>query len=232
VVLLKVKETVKEVVAGIIPIIAIITLLQVTIVTIPWEMYANFLAGTVLLICGLVLFLIGVNSSFLPIGEMIGSALVETGQLRTILIFAFIIGFSVTLPEPDVQVLAAQAAAISEGTIDKTLLILFIAVGVGLFVVVAMLRVFLDTPVAYILMVGYAIAFCMIYLVDSNMSSIAFDASGVTTGSLTVPFILSLGMGVSAVVAKKNASESSFGILAIASLGPILTVLALGVYGR
>ncbi|WP_255947775.1 DUF1538 family protein [Brucepastera parasyntrophica] len=146
----KITATLKEVLYGVIPILLLITLLQFTIARLPWEFYFNFLGGTVLLTVGLTMFLIGLEIGFIPFGESFGASLVKGGKMRTILLFGFIIGLVVTLPEPDVQVLAAQADAYLEN-IDKPVLILGIAVGVGIFVALALFRIFTGISVKYIL---------------------------------------------------------------------------------
>lgn len=228
---MRVKAKLLEVIYGVLPIVLIITLLQLTIAEIPWAQYYDFLGGTVLVVCGLLLFLLGVEASFIPIGELLGSSLVGTGKIYLILLFGFIIGFAVTMPEPDVQVLATQASALS-AEIDKNLLVFIIASGVGLSVALALFRIFHDIPVLHILIAGYALAFILLLFCPPEIATIAFDSGGVTTGSLTVPFIMSLGVGVASVTAKKSSSANSFGIMAIASMGSVLVVLVMGVLAR
>lgn len=225
---MNVKETVLEVLYGVLPISIIITILQFTLVKLPWDTYFDFLGGALLLLIGLTIFLLGVNIGFVPFGEALGNALVKTGKMRLILLFGVIIGFAVTIPEPDVQVLISQVAA-TTSSIDKTLLLIVLASGVGIFVALALLRIFLKIPVRYILIGGYALCLLLLLFCPSEIATIAFDAGGVTTGSLTVPFIMSLGVGVASVMAKKSSMSDSFGILAIASLGPVLSILLLGV---
>lgn len=228
---MKIRETLKEVLYGALPIVGIITVLQLTIARMPWSTYADFLGGTLLLVIGLVLFLTGVSFGFIPIGESLGSALVKSRKMSIVLVLGFAIGFAVTLPEPDVLVLATQASELTS-VMPKATLLVVIALGVGLFVSLSLLRIFLNLHIKYPLMVGYGVAFILLYFCPPEMASIAFDSGGVTTGSLTVPFIMSLGMGVSSVIAKDKDSENSFGILALASLGPVLTILVMGVVSR
>ncbi len=227
----KIKATLLEVAYGVIPITLIITLLQFTIAQIPWPMYFDFLGGTVLMTIGLTLFLLGIEVGFIPIGESLGSSLVQSGSMRLILLFGFVIGFAVTVPEPDVLVLATQASRMSEG-VNKYALLLMIATGVGLSVALALYRIFKGIAVRKILTVGYLLALALLYFCPPEVASLAFDSGGVTTGSLTVPFIMSLGVGVASVTAKKSSSSDTFGILALASLGPVLTLLVMGVLSR
>ncbi len=229
---MKLKETALEVIVGIIPIILLISLLQFTIARASWPLYFDFLGGTVLVTCGLILFLLGVNIGLVDTGEAIGSALATSGKLKVLLVFGFIIGFAVTVPEPDVQTLALQVRNVSQGIINDRLLIVIIALGVGLFTALALLRIFLGVSTYYLLLGGYALALLLLIVCPPRYASIAFDAGGVTTGSLTVPFILALGVGVASVTARRASSTNSFGILALASLGPVLAVLILGVCSR
>jgi hypothetical protein len=224
----KIKSTLAEVLYGTLPIVGIITLLQFTIARLPMDYYVAFLGGTVLLILGLTLFLLGLEIGFIPFGESFGSSLVQSGKMRIILLFGFVIGIAVTLPEPDVQVLAAQVASYLSH-VSKTTFILGIALGVGLFTSLALFRIFAGWGVKYLLAAGYALIFVLLIFCPSDFASIAFDAGGVTTGSLTVPFIMSLGVGVASVTSKNGSSANNFGILAIASIGPVITLLVMGI---
>jgi hypothetical protein len=228
---LKIKDTFFEVIYGVFPIAIIITILQFTIVKMPLDLYLNFIGGALLVIIGLVLFLAGIESSFVPIGESFGNSLVKSGNLRLILLFGFIIGFAVTLPEPDVQVFVRQVTTVVSKISGIKLLVL-IALGVGISVLIAFLRIFLNIHIKYFFIVGYVAAFILLIFCPSELRSIAFDVGGVTTGSLTVPFVMSLGVGVSSMIARKNTTADGFGILAIASIGPIIAVLIMGVIAK
>jgi hypothetical protein len=226
---LNIKETVIEVVYAIIPITVLVTILQFTVAKLPSEVFMSFIGGSIMVALGLILFLIGVKVGFLPIGEMVGSAMVSKGKLWIILFFGFIIGFVVTVAEPDVQVLAQQIDGVSEGTISKGVIIVAVALGVGVFVALALLRIFLNIPITYLLVGGYALAFLLTLFSPQEFRAVSFDAGGVTTGPMTVPFILALGVGVASVTGKKRTKSDSFGLVALASIGPILAVLLLGV---
>jgi hypothetical protein len=186
-----------------------------------------------MVVMGLVFFLLGVKVGFLPIGELIGSAIVLKGKLWIILFFGFVLGFVVTVAEPDVQVLALQIDAVSGGAISKGLTIAAIALGVGIFVALALLRIFMRIPIAHLLTVGYILAFALAWFVPPEYVAVSFDAGAVTTGPMTVPFILALGVGVASVTGgQKGNSNDSFGLVALASIGPILAVLLMGVLQR
>jgi len=229
---LNIKDTAKEVFLAVAPIAALVILLQVTLARLPAEVFMNFIGGAVLVMLGLTLFLLGVNVGFLPIGEMIGSSLVTKGKLWLILVAGFVLGFVVTVAEPDVQVLAQQVDSVTNGSISKLAVVSFIALGVGIFVALALLRIFLDIPIKYLFIAGYILAFAVALFSVPEFVPVAFDSGGVTTGPMTVPFILALGVGVASVIGKKNASGDSFGLVGLASLGPILAVLLMGVFYR
>jgi hypothetical protein len=227
---LNIKKTIVEVLYAIIPIILLVSILQVTVGKLSMELFVNFIGGSVMVVLGLIFFLVGVKVGFLPIGEMIGSAIVSKGKLWLILLIGFILGFVVTVAEPDVQVLALQVDTVSGGTISKKLIVASIALGVGIFVALALLRIFLRIPIAYLLGVGYVIVFILALFAPPEFVAVSFDAGGVTTGPMTVPFILALGIGVASVSGGHKRNENnSFGLIALASLGPVLAVLVMGI---
>jgi hypothetical protein len=227
---LNIKKTIVEVLYAIIPIILLVSILQVTVGKLSMELFVNFIGGSVMVVLGLIFFLVGVKVGFLPIGEMIGSAIVSKGKLWLILLIGFILGFVVTVAEPDVQVLALQVDTVSGGTISKKLIVASIALGVGIFVALALLRIFLRIPIAYLLSIGYIIVFILALFTPPEFVAVSFDAGGVTTGPMTVPFILALGIGVASVSGGHKRNENnSFGLIALASLGPVLAVLVMGI---
>jgi len=225
---MKFKSMLKEIVSGILPVLVVITFLQFTIAPVETELYVRFLWSTVFVVAGLFLFLIGIEYGFQQAGESIGKAVVKSGKLKWILFITTFLGFGVTLLEPDVQVFSAQAAEMI-ASVDAFQFCVVIAIGVGLFVGVAFLRMFLRVPIKYILLVGYALVFALVGFCPADISAAAFDAGGATTGALTVPFLLSLAMGVSSMMSKNEKTSSGFGIIGIASLGPILSILIMGV---
>lgn len=227
-----IKETIVEVVQSILPITIVITLLQFTLIWLPLETFIQFLIGAFMVGIGLILFLLGVNIGMLPVGEMIGSALSKTKMVWLILFFGVLLGSVVTIAEPDVRVLSTQVDQVSNGEISKTVLILAVALGVGIFVGLSLMRIIFSIPITYILGGGYGLIFILAAFTPSSFVPISFDAGGVTTGPLTVPFIMALGVGVASVLRGRSASQDGFGLIALASLGPILSVLILGViYG-
>lgn len=229
---MNVKETIIEVIYAILPITLLITVLQFTIGRLPMDVFMQFIGGVILVMLGLILFLIGVKTGFLPVGELIGSTLTTRGKLSLIVLAGLLIGFVVTVAEPDVQVLALQVDNVSGGILSKSFLVIFVALGVGIFAALALLRMFLNIPITHLLCGCYVVALILSFLAPSEYLAVSFDAGGATTGPITVPFLLSLGVGVSAVMGKKKNSTDSFGLLGLASIGPILAVLLLGVFYR
>ncbi|WP_164667352.1 DUF1538 domain-containing protein [Virgibacillus doumboii] len=227
-----IKETILEVIYSILPITLVITALQFTIIWLPMETFIQFLIGVAFVGLGLVLFLLGVNVGLLPVGELIGSALSKTKKLWVIVFFGFLLGLVVTIAEPDVRVLSTQVDTVSGGAIPKSVLILAVALGVGIFVGLAMLRIIFNFSIVYLLAGGYALIFLLAAFTPAHFVPISFDSGGVTTGPLTVPFIMALGVGVATVIRGKTASSDGFGLIGLASIGPIISVLILGViYG-
>lgn len=225
-------DTIKEVFFAIFPITLVVILLQFTIIGMPMEVFLQFIIGVVMVSIGLILFLLGVNVGLLPVGELIGSTLPKYGKVWVVVFFGFLLGFVVTVAEPDVRVLALQVDLVSGGAVSRDLLIYTVALGVAIFVGLAMLRIVLNVPLKYILTAGYLIVFLLAAFTPPQFVPISFDSGGVTTGPLTVPFIIALGVGVASVIRGKTSSADGFGLVALASLGPILAVLMLGViYG-
>ena len=226
---MSVKETVNEVVRSVLPITAAVILLQITVVRQPWSEFLIFLFSVLMTMAGLTLFLIGVKESLLAIGELVGKSLLQSGKLWFIVAFAIAVGFAVTVAEPGVQVLANQVDVVSGGEISRYLLVAVVALGVGIYLALAMLRVIFNISLLKLLLVGYILVFALAIFTAPEFLAVSFDAGGATTGPVTVPFILSLGVGVSAIRGSRTASQDSFGFVGLGSVGPILFVLLLGV---
>jgi hypothetical protein len=196
----------------------------------PLATFFQFLVGLVMVTVGLTLFLWGVQVAMLPIGELIGASLPKMGKAWLVVFFGILLGFAATVAEPDVRVLAMQVDQVSGGDISKNLLIYTVAAGVAFFVGLAMLRIILSIPITYLLVTGYALVFLLAAFTPNHFVPVSFDAGGVTTGPMTVPFILALGVGVASVLGGKTASADGFGLVALASIGPILAVMLLGIF--
>lgn len=216
-------EKLKESAQSVLPISFIVVLLHITIAPLPLGTLMLFITGTILLILGMSLFTIGVDMAIMPMGELIGSKLVEPRKLWVLIAGSFLLGISVTVAEPDLQVLVKQVPAIPD-----LALIAAVAFGVAVFLVIALVRIIFQVKIVYILIVSYILAFVVASFAAPDYLAVSFDSGGVTTGPITVPFILALGAGVSAVRSEKSAEEDSFGLCGICSVGPILAVLFLG----
>lgn len=224
------KKTYWEVFYGIIPISAVVLLMQFTFLRLPWDVFFTFVIGVLMVASGLFLFLLGVEIGLLPMGEFIGAALPRQGKLSLIILFSFLLGFAVTAAEPDLRVLASQVDQVSDGRISNQVLVYTVAVGVGFFVTVSTLRMLYQLKMSHLLMAGYALVFLLIAITPPVFVPVSFDAGGVTTGPMTVPFILALGVGISSVFGGKKSTADGFGYIGLASLGPVLAVLLLGVF--
>jgi len=220
-------EKIQESMASVLPITAIVFLLSVTVAPLETGPVVLFLFGAILLVVGMGLFTLGVDMSMIPMGQGIGRTLSKSKGLLLPLPVFFLLGLLTTMAEPDLQVLAGQIPAI-----DNTTLILTVAGGVGLFLVLATVRTRLGFPLRRLLILFYGAVFLLAFLAPPDFIPASFDSGGVTTGPITVPFLMSLGLGVASVRKDKNASSDSFGLISLCSIGPILMVLLLGVLLR
>lgn len=216
-------EKLKESLGAVLPIIGIVLVLCFSIAPIPNSVLMTFVVGAVLLIIGMMFFTLGAEMAMTPMGERIGTKLTNTRKISVVIVLCFILGFIITISEPDLQVLAEQVPSIPNYT-----LIIAVATGVGIFLVAAVLRMLFGIPLAHMLLILYPIIFILASIVPQDFLTVAFDSGGVTTGPMTVPFIMALGIGFSAVRSDKHAGNDSFGLVALCSVGPILAVLLLG----
>lgn len=219
----KLVEKFKETLKAVLPIVMIVLLLSFTIAPISTAILMEFLIGACMLIIGMMLFSIGAELAMTPIGERVGTTVTRSRKLYVMILVSFVLGFVITVSEPDLQVLAQQVPSI-----PNKVLIIAVAAGVGFFLVVALLRMLFGIPLPPLLLIAYAFVFTLSYFVPRDFLSVAFDSGGVTTGPMTVPFIMAFGIGISAVRSDKRAAEDSFGIVSLCSVGPIVTVLILG----
>ena len=220
-------EKVRESLVSVLPIIAIVTVLCLFLVPMQPNLLLTFLIGALMIVVGLGLFSLGAERSMTIIGNKIGTALTKIGKLPVILLVAFALGVAVTVAEPDLQVLADTVP-----NIDKTVLLLAVGIGVGLFMVVCMLRILYGINLRWVLLGCYVVIFALAAFTDRDFLCIAFDSGGVTTGPMTVPFILALGVGISHVRSDRQAEADSFGLVSLCSIGPILSVLLLGFFSE
>ncbi len=218
----KLNEKLQESLAAVLPILAIVLILSFTIAPLPTSVLMAFLFGAVLLVVGMMFFSLGAELAMTPMGERVGACITKTRKVGIMLTLGFLLGFLITISEPDLQVLANQVQAV-----PNTVLIVTVAVGVGLFLCFAMLRMLLSVPLNTMLVGFYIVVFILAMFVPKDFLAVAFDSGGVTTGPMTVPFIMAMGVGVSAIRSDKHSANDSFGLVALCSIGPILAVLIL-----
>ncbi|MDR3336080.1 MAG: DUF1538 domain-containing protein [Treponema sp.] len=214
-----------EAFSSVLPITVIVLVASVVLVPMPAGTILMFLAGSALLIVGMGFFTLGADMAMMPMGEGIGIQLTKTSNLFIALFVSFVMGLIITIAEPDLQVLARQVPSIPNLT-----LILTVAAGVGLFLVMAVLRILFRIRLSVLLIIFYALVFIALFLAPPNFIPVAFDSGGVTTGPITVPFILAMGVGVASIRSDKDSQNDSFGLVSLCSIGPILAVLLLGVF--
>ncbi len=221
----KLKEKITESLSAVLPITGIVLILSIILVPMDLGIIAMFLVGAVMLVIGMGLFQLGAEMSMSPLGEGVGVQISKMRSIFIVLIIAFLMGAIITISEPDLQVLAGQVPSIPNYT-----LIFAVAIGVGIFLAMAILRIMLQINLSTLLIVLYIILMGVSFLVPDNFVAVAFDSGGVTTGPMTVPFIMAIGVGLASVRGDKNAANDSFGLVALSSIGPILVVLILGFF--
>ena len=219
-----IKSKLSESLHSILPIALIVFALSLTITPIGSGYMLIFLIGIAFLVFGMSLFNMGAEMSMQPLGVKIGSSIASSGKIWLIAFISFIIGIIITISEPDLTILANQVS-----DVENLVLILTVSVGVGIFLVIALLRIVFGFNLNIILAVFYLVAFALAFLLPESFRPLAFDSGGVTTGPMTVPFIMSLGAGVSSARLSKSGRDDSFGITALCSIGPIISVLVLGI---
>ncbi|MBQ7564491.1 MAG: DUF1538 domain-containing protein [Lachnospiraceae bacterium] len=213
----------KESLLSVLPIMGIVLALCLAVVPLSSGILLTFLCGGALLILGMMFFTIGSEMSVSPMGGYVGSYMTRSKKLSIIIFLSFLLGFIVTVAEPDLQVLAGLVQ-----TVPNLTLVLSVAAGVGAFLVIALLRMLFRVPLTELLIGLYLIIFILSCFVPKSFQAVAFDSGGVTTGPMTVPFIMALGVGVSTIRSDARAADDSFGLVALCSVGPVLAVLILG----
>ena len=216
-----------EALAAVTPVLVIVLTLSFTLAPLSPSILLSFLVGSLMVMAGMMFFTLGAEMSMTPMGEKVGSKMTQTKKVGFIVFLSFVLGVIITISEPDLQVLAQLVPSIPNQT-----LIWAVAIGVGLFLVVAILRMLLSVALPPLLVSLYVIVFALAFFVPAGFRAIAFDSGGVTTGPMTVPFIMALGVGISAIRNDRHAADDSFGLVALCSVGPILAVLLLGLIFR
>jgi putative membrane protein len=221
----KLKEKILESLSSVLPIAAIVLALSIFMVPLDVGNVMIFLVSTVMLIIGMGMFQLGAETAMNPLGEGIGGQLSKSKSIFITIIISLLMGVLITIAEPDLQVLSNQVPSIPNSTLIWT-----VAIGVGLFFALAVLRILLKIDLSILLMVLYVGLLIFSFFVPNDFLCVAFDSGGVTTGPITVPFIMAMGVGLSSMRGDKDASSDSFGLVALSSVGPILAVMILGCF--
>ncbi len=221
----KLKEKTMESLSAVLPISAIVLIISLILVPMELGSVSLFTVGAVMLIIGMGFFQLGAEIAMTPIGEGIGVQISKTRKVILVILIGFIMGAIITISEPDLAVLAEQVPSV-----PNLVLILTVAVGVGIFLAVAILRIRYQIDLSKLLIILYFLLIFASFFVPDDFLAVAFDSGGVTTGPMTVPFIMALGVGLASIRSDKNSASDSFGLVALSSVGPILAVLILGCF--
>lgn len=221
----KLKEKIRESLSAVLPITGIVLMLSIFLIPMELGSVVMFLTGALMLIVGMGFFQLGAEMAMTPLGEGVGVQISKMKKLLTVLLTGFLMGVIITVSEPDLQVLAGQVPSV-----PNMVLIMTVAVGVGLFLALAIVRIRYKISLSMLLIVCYLALILVSAFVPKEFLAVAFDSGGVTTGPMTVPFIMATGVGLASVRSDKNAANDSFGLVALSSVGPILAVLILGCF--
>lgn len=221
----KLKEKIRESLSAVLPITGIVLMLSIFVIPMELGSVVMFLTGALMLIVGMGFFQLGAEMAMTPLGEGVGVQISKMKKLLTVLLTGFLMGVIITVSEPDLQVLAGQVPSV-----PNMVLIMTVAVGVGLFLALAIVRIRYKISLSMLLIVCYLALILLSMFVPKEFLAVAFDSGGVTTGPMTVPFIMAMGVGLASVRSDKNAANDSFGLVALSSVGPILAVLILGCF--
>lgn len=223
----------KEVLYSVLPITVIVLVLNFTLTPISTPLFIRFIIGAILIIIGLTIFLFGVDNGITPIGNTMGSALTRSNKLWIVAAAGIILGFFISVAEPDLHILAGQVDAVSSGAISKINIVIVVSIGIAIMLAAGLIRIVYNFPLYIMLTIVYAVIFGLAIFTSSEFLAISFDASGATTGALTVPFMLALGIGVSSMKKDSKASEKdSFGLIGIASSGAIMAVMVMSIASK
>ena len=219
----------KEVFMSVLPISLLVLVLNFTIVPVESEMMIRFIIGSVLVILGLGIFLFGAELGITPIGNLMGETVAKSNSITIVAVLGFVLGFMITIAEPDLQILANQVNLASGGIVSNVLILIEVSVGVGIMVAVGLVRIIRGTPLNVVFTLVYAVIFILGLKTSEEFLAISVDASGATTGAMTTPFILAIGYGVSQLKGGKTAEEDSFGMVGLASGGPIFAIMIMSI---
>lgn len=225
-------EKFREIAIGVLPIVGTVLLLHFFVTPLEGVILGRFLLGSALILIGMPLFLLGVDISISPIGEDMSHSLIQTNKMKIVVLGSFLFGFIISVAEPDLHILAKQVSVVTNHLIPQMLLVIVVSLGIGLLIALGMYRILKRIPLNRFMTIIYGLIFVLALFSSGDFLAIAFDASGSTTGSVTVPFMLAMAAGASAITRSGSQEDSdSFGLLGIASSGAIVGVLLMGIIG-
>lgn len=227
-----IQEKTKEVVQTLLPVVILVLILCLTIIDVDSDVIIRFIVGSVMLLAGLSIFLLGVDMSMNPIGEHMSREIATSRSISKIAFLSFLLGFLVTVAEPDLLVLGQQIELASGATMSAQIIVYMVSIGVGVMISLGIFRLLRDKPLNAFMAITYGIIFVLALFVSEEFLAISFDASGATTGALTTPFVLAISLGLSKVKGGKKSEENSFGLVGIMSAGPILAVMLMSIISR
>ncbi|KAF0817599.1 DUF1538 domain-containing protein [Cytobacillus sp. FSL R5-0377] len=224
---------VKEVLYAVLPITALVIILNLTITQLDSFLIIRFVIGAILIVIGLSVFLLGVDIGITPIGQMMGAGMAKTNKVWIVIAAGLVLGFIISIAEPDLHILAGQIELVTSGLISKGYIVVIVSIGIAALLSAGLVRIVYNLPLYKLLTILYLIIFILAIFTSPEFLAISFDASGATTGALTVPFILALALGVSSLKKDSQASEQdSFGLVAIASTGAIISVMIMSILSK
>jgi Protein of unknown function (DUF1538) len=225
-------EKLNEALKAVVPLILVVALMQFALVGADAPSIFRFLGGGALVVAGVLLLFAGLDLGILPMGRFIGAALPDRGSIALILAVAFALGFATTIAEPDVLVLARQVDEVSQGAVPGSAVLYVTALGVAALVALGMARIVSGFPMPALLAGAYALVIALSFLAPAAFVPLAYDAGSVTTGVLTAPVVIALAIGLSSVLAGRSAVTDGFGLLGLASIGPIIAIMIMAMVQR
>ncbi|NLV71784.1 MAG: DUF1538 domain-containing protein [Actinobacteria bacterium] len=226
----RLREAFFEVAGPVLPVALLVVFLQLVVVRVPSHLFARFGIGVALVIVGLFLFLVGVRLGLIPVGEYVGAHLPERVPPWLLVVVVLILGFVATVAEPDVRVLSGVVDSVTGGWLTSSILVLIIGAGLGFALAVAVLRQIIGTRIGLIFGVGYVVVLALFPFVSPEFIAISLDSGATTTGPLTVPLIMAIGLGVARTIGRRSSLEDGFGLIGIASLGPVILLAIIGLF--
>lgn len=226
-------DKLKEVLYAVLPITIIVLILNFTLTPLEPLLIIRFIIGAFLIIIGLSIFLFGVDIGITPIGQSMGAAIAKSNKIWIVVVAGLALGFFISIAEPDLHILARQVDLVTSGLVSKSSLVVVVSIGIGVLIAIGLVRIVYNIPLYKLLIGLYLIILVLALFTSPEFLAISFDASGATTGALTVPFILALALGISSLKKDSKASEKdSFGLVAIASTGAIIAVMIMNIIAK